>query len=576
MTLKKVRVAILCSFNLDLIENELVRQAKSVGIQADIYLSGYGQWESDAINPQSRLHKFQPEVVFLFLETADLLPALTPGNMIWELKKAEAAGRAVWERAWRVIQELYSRLPRSAIIIVHSLVSTPFNPLGLLESNSGFSYRVAANIFNDNLRTAARKQRRLIVLDYERVVSLQGWDKLYDSRLWYVGRMRLGQSGVVAVAHEYIRYLAAIYTPRRKCLVVDLDNTLWGGVIGEDGISGIEIGHQGIGLAYREFQMAILALSQRGIILAAASKNNPGDVTEVFARHPDMVLRQDSFACMEINWGQKTEALKRIAKRLNIGLDSLVFWDDNPLERNLVRTQLPQVLVPDVPQDVSLWPRFLLGLECFDELSLTDEDRRRGEMYRQQIERENYLVKVAEAGSDSSKLEDYLHSLEIVAVIRPADELSIPRIAQLTQRTNQFNLTTRRYSEGDIRNMVQDPAFKVFSLAVRDRFGNLGIVGAAIVKTMTDVWTINTFLMSCRALGRRVEDALLFYLVSEAGSAKAKLVGEFIPTAKNQPAREFLERIGVNLTAADDGTFRFNVKPKIVKLPQWISLIYER
>ena len=566
MTASPVRIAIMCSFNLDLIKQPLLDELRRRGLAGSLYVTGYGQWETDALNRQSDLYKFDPEIVCLFVETSDLLPTLHAGDMLWQTNDAEQAGAAAWTRIQAVVEHLTEDAGRT--VLMHTLVPQPCTALGILEGNDGFSYTAAAEAFNRRLRERSDEQSRLIVFDYHRLVADHGWCQWHDERLWYLGRMRLTRGALGHLAAAYARYVAALRTPRRKCLVLDLDNTLWGGIIGEDGIEGIEIGHEGVGLAYREFQLAALALSQRGIILAVCSKNNPADAAEALESHPDMVLRPVNFATMQIGWDPKPASIRRIAEELNIGLDSLVFWDDDPREREIVRAAIPDVLVPEVPDETAHRAARLLELECFDVVRLTDEDRRRGEMYRQQRLRQTSL-----AETTPEDLETHYHSLETKAVLRQAGDLSLRRIAQLTQRTNQFNCTTRRYSEADVRSMLENPAWAVYGLSVSDRFGDLGLVGAAIVQLSDNAWELDTLLLSCRALGRGIEDALLATLNDKAQSAGACLQGAFIPTKKNSPTRKFLDRLGIELRLSDDPqVLRFCLGKKGVSAPPWIEL----
>jgi FkbH-like protein len=424
--------------------------------------------------------------------------------------------------------------------------------------------------FNAQLRQMAGRDQRVKVIDYAGFVAMRGQQALVDDRLWYLARMRLGRAGLEQLAQLYRRYLSALFQPRRKCLVLDLDNTLWGGVLGEDGPTGIAIGQEGIGLAYHEFQLAIKALAQRGVLLAVASKNNASDAIEVLDRHPEMVLRRNDFACLEIHWNSKSESLPRIAQQLNLGLDSLVFWDDEPREREVIRNQHPAVFVPEVPTDPSGYAQAVLNLECFDVLSLTEEDRRRGEMYREDANREQWL-----SAAQNADLSEFYRSLNMCMAIEQPDVYAVPRFAQLTQRTNQFNFTTRRYTEAEIRARLADPAYGLYVASLEDRFGKLGLIGAAMVLRQGERWLLDTFLMSCRALGRGAEDAFLATLVAEASAAGASLSGEFIPTKKNRPAREFLGRLNVAPDLASEAAFEFAIAPAQISIPLWI-IVKER
>jgi FkbH-like protein len=421
---------------------------------------------------------------------------------------------------------------------------------------------------------AKLREQRVLVLDYDALVRDHGYARWHDARLWHLGRARLARSALAVLASAYARYLAALQLPRRKCLVLDLDNTLWGGVLGEDGLGGIQLGHSGLGLAYREFQMAILALYHRGIILAIASKNNEADALEALRNHPDMVLRPEHFAAHEIHWTEKSESIKRIADKLNIGIDSLVFWDDSPMERGMVASQLPDVLVAAVPDDASDYARCLRELACFDALSLTSEDQNRGRMYREQVERDSFLEK-AETGAPESpqSLDAYYASLEMTIQIDAATDVAIPRIAQLTQRTNQFNLSTRRYTEAEIRTRVADPAWRVYGLSLRDRFGDLGLVGAALMREDAHAWDLDTLLMSCRALGRRVEEAFAAHLLGVAASTGKPLGGVFIPTKKNAPIREMLERHGWIREQLSEPEPQYRIEVTSITSPTWLRIV---
>jgi FkbH-like protein len=568
-TVRSLRLAILCSFNLELIARNLETALDGRGFATKLYFSSYGQWETDALNPASELYQFAPDIVLLFAEFSDLVPPLASDSTFLLKEEAEKVGERAWQRVEMVVKQLLHNLSPQTVIFCQNTIFAPVSPLGLLEGNAGYSLTYATEVFNRYLRDRAQTEPRLLLFDYANLVAGHGWKTWYDHRLWHLGRIRLARTGLNILAQQYARYIAALFTPRRKCLVLDLDNTLWGGVIGEDGLLGIQLGHEGIGLAYREFQMAALALSQRGIILAVCTKNNPNDALTVLREHPDTILRPEHFACMEINWEPKPENMRRIAQKLNIGLDSLVFWDDNPVEREIVSHQLPEVLVVDVPDDPSDYAAHLLEVECFDILSLTDEDRRRGQMYRQQAQRE---LEQSQSGS----LEEFYSSQEIVVTIQEASDFALSRIAQLTQRTNQFNFTTRRYSENEVQALAGDRNYQLYSLQLQDKFGDLGIVGTAIVRQELGYWHLDNFLMSCRALGRSVENAFLAYLVGQAADNKADLVGYFKPTQKNAPARGFLAKHGIELPEIwQDEIWEFKIPTGSIQQPSWIKIITE-
>ncbi|MBQ3881213.1 MAG: HAD-IIIC family phosphatase, partial [Bacteroidales bacterium] len=336
--------------------------------------------------------------------------------------------------------------------------------------------------------------------------------------------------------------MESIALKRKKCLVLDLDNTLWGGVLGEDGISGIKIGGDYPGKAFHFFQESLLELSKSGVILAVCSKNNEEDVFEAWEKNPFMVLRKEHFSAMRINWTDKATNLREIASELNIGLDSFVFVDDNPTERELIRQMLPMVSVPEFPSQPYELPEFYLRLvkDYFKVYSVTAEDRKKTEQYKANAAR-------AHARRSFTDFKDFLRSLEMKVTVEAANEFNIPRIAQMTQKTNQFNLTTRRYTDADVRTFLEK-GWKIWCISVADRFGDNGITGAVFF----DGRRIDTLLLSCRILGKGIETA---FIRTVLGLVKAdgfdKVIAEYIPTAKNAQVKDFYDRCGFTLTGED-------------------------
>jgi FkbH-like protein len=319
---------------------------------------------------------------------------------------------------------------------------------------------------------------------------------------------------------------------------LDLDNTLWGGIVGEDGFEGIKLGDDPIGRAYVEFQRHLLALNQRGIILAINSKNNFDDAIEVIRNHPNMILKEDNFACFRINWNDKMVNIKEIAEELNIGLDSIVFFDDDPINRDYMRSTLPQVLTVEL-SDSSSYSETLKSMNDFQVLKITNEDIKRSKMYLDQRKR-------TELQNQVGNLQDFLKQLNISVKIKKADEYTIPRISQLTLKTNQFNLTTRRYQEEDIRKFVNEKNKIVECAQIQDKFGDNGITCVYIVnKENQHEWLIDSFLLSCRVMGRGVEEALLGQIIKRAKTEGiTKVKAEYIKTKKNKPTENFLSDFG--------------------------------
>jgi FkbH-like protein len=353
-----------------------------------------------------------------------------------------------------------------------------------------------------------------------------------------------------------------------KALVVDLDNTLWGGVIGADGMAGIQLGPEYPGAAYQEMQRALLDLHHRGILLAVCSKNNHDDAMEAIERHPGMLLKSSHFAAIRINWADKAQNLREIAAELKIGVDALAFLDDNPIECQLVRAELPDVFVIDMPREPMELARAVRVCPVFERLSISAEDQQRGAYYQSQRERE-------QAEQSISSREDFYRSLQQEAEISPLTTATLARVAQLTNKTNQFNLTTRRYNEQQITAMVANPGWNCFSIRVKDRFGDNGLVGVAIMHTQDAICEIDTFLLSCRVIGRTVETAFLSFLAHRAQAQGARQVqGWFLPTGKNAPARDFYSSHGFTVVKRNGEAtlWRLDLSHEVPQCPQWVGL----
>jgi len=352
-------------------------------------------------------------------------------------------------------------------------------------------------------------------------------------------RMPIAADALIHLADEYVRFLLPLSGRICKALVVDLDNTLWGGVIGDDGLAGIKLGQgSAVGEAFVAIQTMALELRSRGIVLAVCSKNEEDAARLPFRDHPDMVLREDHIAVFQANWTDKAANLRAIAETLNIGVDALVLLDDNPAERMQVRDALPLVGVPELPDDPSLYPRALAAAGYFEAVAFSKEDRERADYYQANAQR-------AQALSASGDLGDYLASLDMVCSIGRVDPVTRPRVAQLINKSNQYNLTTRRYSENEVEAVERDATRHAVQIRLVDRFGDNGIISVIIADKGPEAWTIDTWLMSCRVLGRRVQEAVLAHLAAAAGAEGARrLVGRYIPSPKNRMVAGHYESLG--------------------------------
>ena len=533
---KNINIAILASSTINGIEESLKVQCGQIDLLAKFYISGYNQYTQEILNPDSGLYKSEPDIIFINIDTR----AIASNHFFIPYEKAEEI-RKDWlnETTEFLINLAYEICKKSqAKVILNNLEVPSYSPLGIMENKQDFGYIESLENLNRSLRDRVKNSNQIFVFDYNSFCSSIGKDNVIDYKMYYLGDIKLRPQYIPRLCKEYMRYIFAITAKTKKCIILDLDNTLWGGVIGENGIQGINLGPTVQGRSFLEFQQCLLSLYNRGIILAINSKNNPDDALEVIRSHPYMILREKHFAAMRINWNNKVENMKSIAHELNIGLDSFVFFDDDSMNREIVNEFLPEVTVVDLPKDPSLYINTLMNLNLFESLLLTEEDLKKGEMYFADKKRRE-LVKTA------IDLTDYLKILDITIFIEKASNENIPRISQLTQKTNQFNTTTRRYTEETIINYALNNKFLVVSIRVTDKFGDNGLTGLAIVEKNNSIWRIDSFLLSCRILGRRVEEALLAFIIIEAKKEGVNfLQGEFKQSKKNEPASQFYKNNG--------------------------------
>lgn len=564
--LAPVRVALLSSFTLDLIrpylEVELARQR----LGGRLYVAPFNTIAQELLDPGSGMAKHTPDVVFIVERLGDVLPTLADAYLALSAGEVEALTSGFIAETVARLEAFRSR--SSAALVYHSF-TLPVHPLlGIAEAATAGSQSAAIRDLNARLHQAVSRLPGIYWLDCDRAAATVGYRQWYDDKMWHMARAPLSVPALIELGRTQAAFAQAILGTTAKCLVLDLDNTLWGGVIGEAGIEGIQLGDRFPGSAYRDFQRALLALHHRGVLLAINSKNNPEDVARVFEDHPHAVLRREHFAAIRINWQPKPENMRAIAGELKLGLDALAFFDDNPAERALMRQALPQVRTLDVPADPLRYTQTLDQSRIFDRLHVSDEDRQRGRIYQAQQERRNL-----EAGSAS--LDSFLESLAMHATVEAVSTETLPRVLDLVQKTNQFNLTTRRHSAGDLARMAADPAWGLFTLRLQDRFGDQGIVGVAIVSLENETAVLDTLLLSCRVIGRNVETTLLAFVTKWARRRGAQhLNGVFIPSAKNAPASDFFERHGfarVDDAGASNASWRLALEAGTPTDPPYIT-----
>ena len=551
--LPRLRWTLLSNTTQEPLRPFLKQLCYDIGFDADIWIGGYDTALQDAASPE----RGDADVVVLALRLHVLAPALVDRfvSLSPDEIRAECSRAIEYVAAVAAAVRQHSR----AVMLVHSFETPLYPTLGVIDYRSGAGQANTIRRLNLDLADRLSRDASTFVIDLDAIRGRLS-DPFVDPRTWHIGRVPYTRQAMRAIAGEYMKVVRAAKGRNRKCVIVDADGTLWGGIVGDDGADGVRVGRAFPGSAYYEFQQALLALRDRGILLALSSKNDRAAVEEVFAtRVADMPLRLDHFAAIRVNWVDKAQNIRDIAEELNIGLDSLVFVDDNPHETALVKELLPAVHCILLPDDAVEYRSVLESSDLFDALTFSDEDRRRSEMYATEQRR-----RVEE--SSALSVDDYLRGLEMEAIIGRADDRSVARLAQLTQKTNQFNLTTRRYTESDIRGFGASPDHDVLAIRVRDRLGDSGIVGLAILRHDDHQTAIDTFLMSCRVLGRGVEDSLLVAcLLASRRRGDREVVGEFIPTAKNARVAEFYPARG--FAADGSGRFRRSIGGAALEFP---------
>jgi FkbH-like protein len=432
-------------------------------------------------------------------------------------------------------------VPATLLIANFPLPSQP--AFGIADLNAEYGETEFHLDLNLDLLRRFKGLPRVQVFDAERLASRFGKERLVDRRMYYLAKMEWSPAFLGCVAGELVRHARAAQGRTRKCLVLDLDNTLWGGVVGEDGPAGVKIGPgDPEGEAFLDLQHRLKALQAQGVLLAVCSKNNPGDVHELFESRPEMPLKLSDFAAVEVSWEPKHEGLKKIAAALNLGTDSLVFMDDNPAETSLIAQMLPEVKTVLLPPDPAEYAAFVERLTDFERTAVLEEDARKTSQYRENRQRQ-------ELQAAAGDLATYLASLRTELAIGRARRDDLPRVHQLFTKTNQFNLTTQRYTPAEVERFIGSPICELWVARARDRFGELGTIGAILLKRDGRVVYVDSFLMSCRAMGRGIETALMNHLkhrlLDEPGHLELR--GRYLPTAKNKPVETFYEDQGFRL-----------------------------
>jgi FkbH-like protein len=539
----------------------------------DLQVGGYGSYVDEMLNPQSSLAKLKPDAVFVLLDLEDIagrLPDLCADGI------GEGVEKEIENSLAQVAQLLKSfRSGNSARILFQGCVVPDLTSLGDVgDANLPHSLTNAVQRLNQGLAALCRTISDCVFFDVDRLAARHGRANWRDTRMFLASRLPVAAASFSTYSRGLIRSLSALYRAPRKVLCTDLDNTLWGGVLGEEGTDGIATGSAFPGNCYLEYQRYLKQLSSRGILLAIVSKNNDADVREAFQiRAADLGVSMDNFVATKISWNEKADSIRELAKELSLGLDSFVFVDDNPVECEAIRQQLPEVAVVGAPVDEP-WKlvELLSSQSFFDAAVVTEDDVNRLSDYKAQSQR-------AELAESAGSRDEFLASLEIVCTFLSALDAPLARSVQLLAKTNQFNLTTRRHSAAEIEEFASTPGGQAVAIRVRDRFGDAGVVGLALARTEGDSCLIDSLLLSCRVIGRGIETALLAHLADNAIRDGAKqLIGEFIATKKNPPCADFysdhgfLKDISSRHAQAGSVFYQLDLTTSAPTSPAWLTL----
>src|ERR1700733_14311545 len=531
---KSLKVYVVRSVTVEPILPYLATEAVLSNYVLDLQVGGYGSYVDELLNPQSALAKFKPDVIFVLLDLEDIagrLPELCADGL------GEHVETEINESLERMAQLLKNfRSGTSARIVFQGCVVPDLTSLGDIgDANLPHSLTSSVHQLNQGLAALCRTVSDCVFFDVDHLAARHGRANWRDSRMFLGSRLAVSAASFGTYSRGLVRSLSALFRAPRKVLCTDLDNTLWGGILGEEGPDGIATGSAFPGNCYLEYQKYLKQLSSRGILLTIVSKNNEADVREAFqVRAADLGVGLDNFVATKISWNEKSDSIRELAKELSLGLDSFVFVDDNPVECEAIRQQLPEVAVFGAPVDEP-WKlvELLSSQPFFDAAVVTDDDVNRLQEYKAQSQR-------AELASNAGNRDEFLASLGIVCTFLSALDAPLARSVQLLVKTNQFNLTTRRRSAAEVEEFAASPGGQAIAIRVRDRFGDAGVVGLALARTTGDSCIIDSLLLSCRVIGRGIETALLAHLAGNAIRAGAKhLIGEFIATKKNAPCADF-------------------------------------
>ncbi len=554
--LKPFSLGIVSNATTSIIVPALVATAARYGFSLKVHEAPYGQAVQVALG---EVEAFKGVVMDAILIAIDYKGLPIQDNTPSFGENTDAVHKAL-DHLNMIRTQLKQRY--DAPCIMQTCAHEPESFFGNFDVQVNNTPRQFTNIFNSALvnDVVGTEDFLLDVAAIAETVGLANW---HDPVMYHMAKLPFAQKLVPFYAEQVCRIIAAMSGKARRTLILDLDNTLWGGTIGDDGLGGIELSQgNALGEAYLAVQHTVLKLHQRGIVLAVCSKNNDATARIPFREHPDMLLDENHIAVFQANWEEKVSNIQFIAETLNLGLESIVFLDDNPVERDRVRYYLPEVAVPELPEDPAYYPRTLLAAGYFEAVYFSDEDKNRVENYQANAKRIALREKVTD-------LNIYLKTLQMTAILRPFDEDGIKRIVQLISKTNQFNLTTHRYNESQVRGFMKSDRYLTLQVRLADAFGDNGMVSVVICKKSAKEWFIDTWLMSCRVVGRRLEEVVFYEIVKAAKlEGVKKITGAYIPTERNEIVRGHYLKLGFEaLNTGTSGTTTWSTSLDNIDIP---------
>ena len=541
LPLQPLRIALVAGSTVDHFAAVFRYWLAMAGFAADIFIAPFDMAVQAVIDPSSGLYSFQPDIVWLFSTYRDVRLDIPAGADNATVGAAVGEAVSATTSLWRTL------LDRLGCTVFQNNADTPaFDAFGNLSGAAPWGHRTATRRYNVELAAAA--EAGVVVVDLDHLAALYGKARWADERYWYHSKHAFSLDATGLIAAHGARLVAAVKGQSKKCLVLDLDNTLWGGVIGDDGLDGIHLGNKADGEAFVAFQAYVKTLKERGVILPVSSKNETANAREPFERHPDMRLRLDDIAVFRANWNNKADNIREIATILNIGIDSLVFVDDNPAERSLVRQFLPMVEVPELPEDPADYISAVASGGFFEATNFSREDVDRARYYQENAQRADQQLVFKDTAS-------YLLSLNMIGETGHLDSFYLPRMAQLINKSNQFHLTGNRLSEASLTSLALQANIDVLYFKLRDRFGDNGLISVLVLRQEGPTLHIDTWVMSCRVLSRSMEEFIANEIVKRANTQGCTtVVGRYVPSAKNKLVADLYARLGFSKIDEQTGT----------------------